>query len=785
MLKQSGLISEIISSVFPLKRIVPTLALSLVLAAPIGISVAQDPPTPTFTHGATEAIKASELGNALQELRDYLAELPAPSIEEPNSPTLEISQQLKATPINFELLNRRPVHEIAQEENRLSNLTAKLEGYKGDLKGRIEHISSLSEHLNSRLAVWKSSLKELTNNQAIQPILETARSSVRELNNLALFQSQRLKGLFDEQSKLISLERDLSNLQEKVRNARVTAQQSLLLRDASSLLRSTTTEAEPIFSWSEEGKSAAQDISDWSDNSLPLLALSILIPIGLVVAIKRNFSSALGMVLCALTINLGIINGALITSSILFFILFKLSLLATYLYLSRSIQPIWLKTLLHRIGLLALIDIIAVFVDNSPSLRVGLLVTKLLVLSLIAYATLPFVGQRLRNGKAPQTVAFIAALTSVMLLAGYWRLGLYIGEGLLFSSYVGALCITLGSVSGMWLDKLPYQMSSYSKNLTTEQVAATIPGFKIIFFAFLVYTWIYASLDNLKLQSSAEQLVASVLAPEFMLGNVHLSPARLFLVGLTIWGGLKLSRFIRSLFKKASYSAVYLQDAGIVHSLTSVIHYSLLTAATLVALNILGVSLEKLALIAGALSLGAGFGLQHIVSNFVSGLILLWERPIRLGDSVIVDGVSGTVQRIGLRSSVLKSGEDADVFIPNSRLISERVVNLTRSSPHARVSLLIHTPRNVDINFVMSTLFGALESTDGILRSPTPDVLYKGSKDHLAEFSLSFSIANVGQRGKIESNLLIKINDELAENLIPTPRPLFDVNLIGNPSGNR
>ncbi len=279
--------------------------------------------------------------------------------------------------------------------------------------------------------------------------------------------------------------------------------------------------------------------------------------------------------------------------------------------------------------------------------------------------------------------------------------------------------------------------------------------------------------------------MASVLSPEFMLGNVHLSPARLFLVGLTIWGGLRLSRFIRNLFKKASYAAVYLQDPGIVHSLTSVIHYSLLIAATLIALNILGVSLEKLALIAGALSLGAGFGLQHIVSNFVSGLILLWERPIRLGDSVVVDGVSGTVQRIGLRSSVLKSGEDADVFIPNSRLISERVVNLTRSSPHARVSLLIHTPRNVDINFIISTLLGALEATEGIMSSPAPDVLYKGAKDHLAEFSVSFSIANVGQRGKIESNLLIKINDELAENLIPTPRPLLDINIVANPSGNR
>lgn len=783
MRRLSGLIHSPTRYSFLLNTLRATIALTIISSTIPETTIAQDVPTPTFAHPISESIRASDLGNALQELRDYLAELPSPSLEEPLSPVNETYQQLKSTPINFDLLNRRPVHEIVQEENRLSALSAKLESYRGELNGRIEHVSSLSEHLNSRLSVWKSSLKELTGNQAIQPILETARSSVRELNNLALFQSQRLKGLFDEQSRLIALEKEVANLQERVANSRVTAQQSLLLRDASSLLQSTTYEIEQVFSWKDETKKMFRDISDWSDNSLPLLALSILIPIGLTVAIKRNFSSIGGMMLCGFTINLGIINEALVSTSVIFPILFKLSLLSTYLYFCRSVLPLWLRTLLKRMGFLAFIDIIAIFVDSAPSLRVSLLVTKLLVLSLIAYSTVPFVGDRLKNGKIPQTVALLAALTSVMLMAGYWRLGLYLGEGLLFSSYIASLCISVGCVTGLLLDKLPYQISSYSNNLTTEQVAATIPSIKITSFAFMFYTWIYASLDNMKLKSSAEQLLASIMAPEFMLGSVHLSPARLFLVGLTIWVFLKLSNFIRSLFKKASYAAVYLQDPGIVHSLTSVIHYSLLTAATLIALNILGVSLEKLALIAGALSLGAGFGLQHIVSNFVSGLILLWERPIRLGDSVVVDGVSGTVQRIGLRSSVLKSGEDADVFIPNSRLISERVINLTRSSPHARISLLIHTPRNVDINLVMSTLLIAIESNDGVMHSPPPDVLYKGSKEHLAEFSISFSIANVGQRGKIESNLLIKINEELAENLIPTPRPLFDVNLIGNPSG--
>lgn len=779
----SGLIYSPIRLRVLLNTLGAALALVIALATIPGTSIAQDAPTPTVAHPTTESIRASELGNALQELRDYLAELPPSSIEEMTSPITEIYQQIKSTPLNFDILSTRPVHEIVQEENRLSSLITKLESYKGELKGRIEHISSLSEHLNSRLSVWKGSLKELAGNQAIQPILETARSSVRELNNLALFQSQRLKGLFEEQSRLITLEKEVANLKEKVSNSRVTAQQSLLLRDASSLLRSTHAETAQLFSWTTETQKMSADISDWSENSLPLLALSLIIPIGLTFAFKRNFTSVGGMVLLGITIHLGIINGALIASSILFPIIFKASLLSTYLYFCHSISPLWLRTLLKRVGFLALIEIIAIFVDSSPSLRVGILMTKLIVLSLIAYSTLPFVGARLKNGKVPQTLALIAALTALMLMAGYWRLGLYIGEGLLFSSYMAALCIALGCVTGMWLDRLPYRISTISRNLTTEQIAATIPGLKILCFAFLVYTWVYTSLDNMKLQNSAEQLVASILSPEFMLGSVHLSPARLFLVGLTIWLGFKLSIIIRTLFKRASYTAVYLQDPGIVHSLTSVIHYCLLTAATLVALNILGVSLEKLALIAGALSLGAGFGLQHIVSNFVSGLILLWERPIRLGDSVVVDGVAGTVQRIGLRSSVLKSGEDADVFIPNSRLISERVINLTRSSPNARLSLQVHTPRNVDINQVMSILLTAVESTDGILQSPAPDVLYKGSKDHLADFSISFSIANVGQRGKIESNLLIRINEELAENLIPTPRPIFDVNLVANPSG--
>ena len=118
---------------------------------------------------------------------------------------------------------------------------------------------------------------------------------------------------------------------------------------------------------------------------------------------------------------------------------------------------------------------------------------------------------------------------------------------------------------------------------------------------------------------------------------------------------------------------------GIPYALNSILNYVVLIGGLLMAIASTGVSLDRFTIFASALGVGVGFGLQSIVNNFVSGLIVLFERPIKVGDSVDMAGQSGKVKRIGIRASVLRTGAGADVIVPNSQLIANQMVNWTLS----------------------------------------------------------------------------------------------------------
>ena len=138
----------------------------------------------------------------------------------------------------------------------------------------------------------------------------------------------------------------------------------------------------------------------------------------------------------------------------------------------------------------------------------------------------------------------------------------------------------------------------------------------------------------------------------------------------------KLSRFTRLVLE----NRIFLRrdwDIGIQHTISNTVHYTLMTLGIIVALGFLGINFSNLAIIAGGLGVGIGFGLQNIVNNFFSGLILLFERPIKVGDLLIIDGQWGTVRDIRVRSTVFETVERSVMIIPNSDLISNKILNWT------------------------------------------------------------------------------------------------------------
>jgi potassium-dependent mechanosensitive channel len=190
-----------------------------------------------------------------------------------------------------------------------------------------------------------------------------------------------------------------------------------------------------------------------------------------------------------------------------------------------------------------------------------------------------------------------------------------------------------------------------------------------------------------------------------------------------------------------------------------------------------GVELNKFTVITGALGVGVGFGLQNIVNNFASGLILLFERPIRVDDTVEVNGLVGSVKRIGARSSTIQTFQGAEVIVPNSNLLSNHVINWTLSSPWRRVDIPVGVAYGSDLQQVMKLLVSVAEQNPKVMRDPVPMAFFLGFGDSALNFELRFWSARQDTWFELKSDVAIGISNALREAGIEIPFPQRDLHL--------
>jgi potassium-dependent mechanosensitive channel len=192
-------------------------------------------------------------------------------------------------------------------------------------------------------------------------------------------------------------------------------------------------------------------------------------------------------------------------------------------------------------------------------------------------------------------------------------------------------------------------------------------------------------------------------------------------------------------------------------SIVTILGYVGFILAIIVALGEIGIDPQKIALVAGALSVGIGFGLQSIVSNFVSGLILLAERPIRVGDQIVVKGDEGLVRRISVRATEIETFERASVIIPNSELITGVVKNWTHANTLGRINIKVAVGYDADAEKVMEVLTACVAEHLGVLKQPPPTVLLTEFASTALTFEVFCIVPNLGERGRIKSDLHLAI----------------------------
>ncbi|KAB1074929.1 mechanosensitive ion channel family protein [Methylobacterium planeticum] len=257
----------------------------------------------------------------------------------------------------------------------------------------------------------------------------------------------------------------------------------------------------------------------------------------------------------------------------------------------------------------------------------------------------------------------------------------------------------------------------------------------------------------------------------FKVGDVTISLSSIALgIGILILG-IAITRAIQRWLEYTYLPATDL-DAGLRNSISTVSGYVGFLLALALAFSYLGLSLEKLTIVAGALSVGIGFGLQSIVNNFVSGLLLLWERPIRVGDQVLIGDSEGIVKRISVRSTEIQTFDRSAVIVPNSNLISGVVKNRVRGDRTGRVTITVGVLRNQDPVLAAELIARCATSHPDVLKEPAPRVVFRKIGDTYLDFELIAMIVDVGLGLKVQTDLNFAVFKTLSDaGLIPPMGP--------------
>ncbi len=261
----------------------------------------------------------------------------------------------------------------------------------------------------------------------------------------------------------------------------------------------------------------------------------------------------------------------------------------------------------------------------------------------------------------------------------------------------------------------------------------------------------------------------------FSIGDTPVSVMSFIIAGGIIALGTTLSNLLQQ-FLRAQFSSKLSFDRGIGYALARVTHYMLVAVSLLVALQSIGVNLTSLTVLGGFFGVGLGFGLQNITSNFISGIILLFEQPIRVGDKVTVDNEIGTVTEIGIRSTVIETFDNIRLILPNSVFIERAVINWSLGDPKVRLHVPFGVAYGSDIDKVREAALSTTEKDD-IMTGPRPEVRFLGFGDSSLDFELLVWILDPRQQFKIKSRIYFDLEKAFRDHKIEIPFPQRDVHV--------
>jgi potassium efflux system protein len=409
-------------------------------------------------------------------------------------------------------------------------------------------------------------------------------------------------------------------------------------------------------------------------------------------------------------------------------------------------------------------------------------------INLISIIWLTTQGVRWFSSKPLARILFNLVLSislSVTLLAeifGYYNLSDYILAGTAETLGYGFLTWVLyksinTTLQGFSKQEYRWQRVLYSHLGLAEK--ESVPEFiclKVAVNLLLALSLLFLVTKVWGLSANSSQEAANAIVQGFTVANLHITPLRI-VFGLLAFALLSLS--VRWLRQRLLSQALAQHEQGSREALAIIIGYLGFGLAVLFAALLAGINFTGFAVIAGALSVGIGFGLQNIVNNFVSGIILLIERPIKPGDRIMVGQAEGYVKEISVRSTRITTGDKSDIIVPNSELISAQVTNFMFQDREFRIKIPVGVAYGSDVQGVSDLLLAIGGNHPKVIKEPdaSPLVFFRQFADSCLQFELSCIIDDINQRSKVISELNFIIDREFRKAGIDMPFPQRDIHI--------
>ncbi|MEP7141687.1 MAG: mechanosensitive ion channel domain-containing protein [Ferruginibacter sp.] len=442
---------------------------------------------------------------------------------------------------------------------------------------------------------------------------------------------------------------------------------------------------------------------------------------------------------------------------------FRLALLfyLIYPYLTKPSKIIWM--LLCLLWIFYALD--NILLESALGERWGLFSGGILLVAICVKLIISKKPNFIDLPESPATKALViftltqVSLSIVFNLTGRVSLAKILGVSAIQCLMLG---ISLKVFCTMVLEAIYLQSEAYHDSRFSEYINFSVlrQRFLRVLWTLSSIVWFVALMRNLTFYDAMIQRLGSFFNATRTIGNMVFTFQSVAVFICIIWLSSVISGIINFFF--GNEGSKITSKRSKLGSMMLLIRLTIWTLGFGIAVAAAGIPLDKLSIMIGALGVGIGFGLQNIVNNLVSGVILAFERPIQVGDLIEVGGKLGVVKEIGVRSSKINNNEGADIIVPNGDLLSQHLINWTMQDRNKQVAFMIGIPYQSNIKEVKTVIQEILAKNEKIMEAPGPAIMVQQFGDWAIELKILFWVNDLSEAGSIRSNAMIEIYEKLA-----------------------